>query len=124
MDQINWVLVFLVGNFGLSLFNSFSSRHKVAQDELNAAKGKLDAENDKLWQEVSRQGRDLAEARAELRKQPNHDDLAKVYTEINNVSKAVSLLNSNISEITGKLSEVSKQLDRMDTFWRAHDRGN
>ena len=124
MDQINWVLVFLVGNFGLSLFNSISNRHKVAQDELAAVRSGLKQELELLANKIASHGEKLSGLESEIREKPTHDHLGEIYKEIRDVSKAVGGLNSNISEISGKLSEVSRLLDRMDTFWRDHDRGN
>lgn len=120
MDQINWVLVFLVCNFGLSLFNSISNRHKVAQDDLDAHKSKIEKEVCELWTELNHQAREISSIRPVVDSKPTHDDLGKVYEEIRNVSKAVSDLSSNMGNMTGTLSAVSKQLDRMDTFWRDH----
>ncbi len=118
MDQINWVLVFLVCNFGLSLFNSISNRHKVAQEDVTALRDRFEKETNELWAELNKQGRALSAVEAIVDGHPDHDDLAKIYEEIRNVSKTVGDLSSNISNVTGKLTAVGDQLGRMDTFWR------
>lgn len=122
MDQINWVLVFLVCNFVLSLFNSISSRHKVAQEELDSHKNKIEKEINELWAEFNKQGRELSGIKPVVDSKPNHDDLAKVYEEIRRVSENLSSLSSNVSSVSGQLKGVNELLNRMDTFWRNHSK--
>lgn len=123
MDQINWVLVFLVGNFGLSLFNSISSRHKVAQDELAVVKSGLKQEIDMLANKLSGHAERLSHVESTVDKSPTHDDLGEIYKEIRGMSHSVSELSSKLSGTSAKLDAFSDLLQRMDRFWRDQNKG-
>jgi hypothetical protein len=81
---------------------------------------KIDDMESRLDGQLDNHSERLVKVEADLRNQPTHNDLGKLYEEMRKMSQVITTIASGLSKQEGILERVEGQVNRMDTFWRAH----
>ncbi|HEY8037140.1 MAG TPA: hypothetical protein VIF37_16280 [Methylobacter sp.] len=81
---------------------------------------KLDTMEKRLDEQLDDHSERLVKVESDLRNQPKHEDLGKIYDEMRKVSESIAGMASNLSGQKAMLEGLEKQVSRMDTFWRTH----
>ena len=88
--QFGFNVLIALATGGIALYTWQSSRHRATRDEVAALTTRLTT------------------AEERLRNMPDHEDLSKIYTEINGLSKGVH-------EMCGQMTVISKQVGMLVT---------
>ena len=96
------VLQFLITG-GIGIYVYMSNKNKVTNDRIGKLEDDIDSKIDGHSERIAR-----IEARAE--KAPTHDDLAKVYEKVNQVSDCVSRLEGEFSGVSRVVNLIHETL--------------
>ncbi|MGZ4974661.1 MAG: hypothetical protein ACXWIN_08560 [Burkholderiaceae bacterium] len=82
---------------------------------------KIDDMESRLDGQLDNHSERLVKVEADLRNQPTHGDLGKLYDEMRKMSQVITTIATGLSKQEGILERVEGQVNRMDTFWRTHN---
>lgn len=93
----------------LAVYTHMSNRSKVNREAINALRGDVEHDVEKLEDRVARSERHLDVLESRLNGAPTHQDLGKVYERLNTVAESME-------NISGQFTAVSRQLALMNEY--------